>query len=282
MAAWWASYNDVLKQSRKEESDGFENPDPTSPTLAASSPAIPWPNKGASKSVVRHGSASDCTSMSGDSRGSRHLAMNSQRTGKPRSSNPLVSQSSPVQQLQPHLQEPLLQVQVPMQQSSPQMPSTGAQFLETPQYVAAIPVQPMIQSINFHSPTLLSPLPQVDNLVMSTAQSQLQADLQRKNAELQAIIGQQQQELRRVSEQLLMARLGLLPGSQPQPMVTNIPISYQGNTAGTVSSTTTTVQGLPGPMAGAPSVIVPVSVPISLPLQQNLIYNVPDSNTQSK
>lgn len=51
---------------------------------------------------------------------------------------------------------------------------------------------------------------------MTPAQSQLQAELQRKHAELQAIIGQQQAELRRVSEQLLMARLGLLSTTQTQ------------------------------------------------------------------
>lgn len=54
-------------------------------------------------------------------------------------------------------------------------------------------------------------------MVISSAQSQLQADLQRKHAELQVMIGQQQAELRRVSEQLLMARLGLLSTSQTQP-----------------------------------------------------------------
>lgn len=54
---------------------------------------------------------------------------------------------------------------------------------------------------------------------MTSAQTQLQADLQRKHAELQIIIGQQQAELRRVSEQLLMARLGILPSSQPQQNV---------------------------------------------------------------
>lgn len=53
--------------------------------------------------------------------------------------------------------------------------------------------------------------------MMSPAQNQLQAELQRKHAELQAIIGQQQAELRRVSEQLLMARLGLLSTTQTQP-----------------------------------------------------------------
>jgi circadian locomoter output cycle kaput protein len=53
---------------------------------------------------------------------------------------------------------------------------------------------------------------------MTPAQTQIQMDLQRKHAELQAIIGQQQAELRRVSEQLLMARLGLLPHPQNQPI----------------------------------------------------------------
>lgn len=54
---------------------------------------------------------------------------------------------------------------------------------------------------------------------MTSAQTQIQADLQRKHAELQAMIGQQQAELRRVSEQLLMARLGILPSSQSQQNV---------------------------------------------------------------
>lgn len=54
---------------------------------------------------------------------------------------------------------------------------------------------------------------------MSTAQTQLQADLQRKHAEIQTLIGQQQAELRRVSEQLLMARLGLLSTNQTEPAV---------------------------------------------------------------
>lgn len=62
----------------------------------------------------------------------------------------------------------------------------------------------------------------VDNLAISQAHTQIQADLQRKHAELQAMIGQQQQELRRVSEQLLMARLGLLPGAQPQPVMVTV------------------------------------------------------------
>lgn len=112
---------------------------------------------------------------------------------------------------------------------------------------------------------------------MSPAQNQLQADLQRKHAELQAMINNQQQELRRVSEQLLMARLGLLQGAQQVQQ----PMSYQTTTnPGTVSSTTTTMH-LP-PLQGP--VIVPVTVPISLPIQhqQTLMYSRPDSNTQSQ
>lgn len=48
---------------------------------------------------------------------------------------------------------------------------------------------------------------------MSPAQTQYQEQLQRKHEELQQMILQQQQELRLVSDQLLMARYGLLPAS---------------------------------------------------------------------
>lgn len=46
---------------------------------------------------------------------------------------------------------------------------------------------------------------------MTSTQSHIQDQLQRKHEELQQLIVQQQEELRRVSEQLLMARYGLLP-----------------------------------------------------------------------
>ncbi|XP_018570104.1 circadian locomoter output cycles protein kaput isoform X3 [Anoplophora glabripennis] len=268
------SYADVMKQSRKDESDAMENPE-TSPSIGGNSAALPWPSKDGGKSIVRLGPASDCTSVSADSPAVR----STQRLR----SNPIVNQQlSPSSQLQPHVQQ--LQ---PLQISLPQPQQISPQFLEPPQYLQAIPVQQMIA--NFPSPTVLSPLQPVDNIVLSPAQNQLQVDLQRKHAELQAIIGQQQQELRRVSEQLLMARLGLLPGSQPQPVVANVPISYQPSNTGIVSSTTTTVHGIPSGMPGPPAVLVPVSVPMSIPLQHqqhqhqpNIIYSAPDSNTQSK
>lgn len=52
------------------------------------------------------------------------------------------------------------------------------------------------------------------NIVMTSTQTHMQDQLQRKHEELQQLIAHQQEELRRVSEQLLMARYGLLPPSQ--------------------------------------------------------------------
>lgn len=48
------------------------------------------------------------------------------------------------------------------------------------------------------------------NIVMTPAQNQIQDELQRKQEELQQLIVHQQEELRRVSEQLLIARYGIL------------------------------------------------------------------------
>ena len=44
---------------------------------------------------------------------------------------------------------------------------------------------------------------------MTPAQNQIQDELQRKHEELQQLIVHQQEELRRVSEQLLIARYGI-------------------------------------------------------------------------
>lgn len=130
-------------------------------------------------------------------------------------------------------------------------------FLEPPQYLTAIPVQQVIAP--FPVAPVLSPLPvrfytpcdndtgigtfssssscllknQSDMLagpvIMTPTQSQLQEQLQRKHDELQKLIMQQQDELRIVSEQLLLARYTLL-----QPMV---PVNY--NSAGAVTTNNT-------------------------------------------
>lgn len=85
-------------------------------------------------------------------------------------------------------------------------------FIEQPQFFAAIPVQPMIPT----SATVLSPIPPAldsshSNLAVSPSHNHVQDHLQRKHEELQKLIVQQQDELRRVSEQLFIARYGMLP-----------------------------------------------------------------------
>ncbi|CAG9855665.1 unnamed protein product [Phyllotreta striolata] len=301
------SYTDVTKQNRKQGEttpESFEQNEEPSPSAA-----ISWTSGGTNaegtstpteKSIVRHGPGSSCTLMSADSPGSRQSVNIHRSSTKSRSNytpGPVISQSSPpmasspqslhqMAQTQPQLQQqPQLQTQMqpqhqPLLQQHPMQiqpqPVPPAAFMEPHQYVAAIPVQSLIT--NFPPAGVISPIQQVDNMVISPAQTQFQADLQRKHAELQAIIGHQQQELRRVSEQLLMARLGLIQGAQPVQ-----PAAYQTVTnPGTVSSTTTTMR-LP-PVQGPASVIVPVSVPIHLPPQhpQTLMYTTPDSNTESK
>uniref|UniRef100_A0A1I8QCM7 Circadian locomoter output cycles protein kaput n=1 Tax=Stomoxys calcitrans TaxID=35570 RepID=A0A1I8QCM7_STOCA len=142
----------------------------------------------------------------------------------------------------------------PCQFTQPTFPIRSPQivappFIESPQYLTAIPVQPVIAP--FQVAPVISPLPvslctpPVNNIdigtgsfntsscllkhhhqhdmlassvVMSSSQSQLQEQLQRKHDELQKLIIQQQDELRIVSEQLLLARYTML-----QPMM---PMNY--------------------------------------------------------
>lgn len=59
------------------------------------------------------------------------------------------------------------------------------------------------------------------DIVMTPAQNQIQDELQRKHEELQQLIVHQQEELRRVSEQLFIARYGILT-----PLL-NVRISFE-------------------------------------------------------
>ncbi|XP_055841915.1 circadian locomoter output cycles protein kaput isoform X2 [Episyrphus balteatus] len=89
----------------------------------------------------------------------------------------------------------------------------GHTFLEPQQYLAAIPVQPVIAP--FPMTPVLSPMNNssdiLPSVMMTQTQTQIQDQLQRKHDELQKMIFQQQDELRRVSEQLLMARYTIIP-----------------------------------------------------------------------
>ncbi|XP_013162249.1 PREDICTED: circadian locomoter output cycles protein kaput isoform X5 [Papilio xuthus] len=87
----------------------------------------------------------------------------------------------------------------------------GAQYLEPAPYVGAVGVPGVL-------PVSLPPLP----VIVSPDQTQMQRQeqLQRKHEELQQMIVRQQEELRQVKEQLMLARLGIL-----QPLV-NVPNTY--------------------------------------------------------
>lgn len=98
-----------------------------------------------------------------------------------------------------------------------QRPNVSTQIVATPlidqsPYLTAIPVQPVFPT----TATVLSPLHVAPdyahpNLVLTPNQNQIQDHLQRKHEELQKLIAQQQDELRKVSEQLFMARYGIIP-----------------------------------------------------------------------
>lgn len=85
-------------------------------------------------------------------------------------------------------------------------------LIDQPQFFAAIPVQPIIPT----SATVLSPIQHAPDFSHSSvavlpSQNHIQDSLQRKHEELQKLIVQQQDELRRLSEQLFIARYGIIP-----------------------------------------------------------------------
>ncbi|XP_045490297.1 circadian locomoter output cycles protein kaput isoform X2 [Pieris rapae] len=109
----------------------------------------------------------------------------------------------------------------------------GAQYLEPAPYVGTVSVPGVIP--------ILPSLP-----VIVSDQTQIQGQLQRKHEELQQMIVRQQEELRQVKEQLLLARLGMLqplinvqnpyPNEEPQQNQ-RLPgqIMYEGSTSRNVT-----------------------------------------------
>lgn len=93
---------------------------------------------------------------------------------------------------------------------------SSATFLEPPQYLTAISVQPVLTSPAAFVPTsaaVISPVnPSAEaGMKLTAAQTHVHDQLQMKHEQLQQMIIQQQEELRLVSEQLLMTRYGIIP-----------------------------------------------------------------------
>lgn len=130
------------------------------------------------------------------------------------------SQSSSQQHLQVIQHQPahstIFQPPTPAQMiPNNQRPITSTHVIaapfEPPQYLNAIPLQPVFSGTAVISSAQATPDFSQTNAMMSPAQNQIQSQLQRKHEELQKLIVQQQDELRRVSEQLFMARYGIIP-----------------------------------------------------------------------
>jgi circadian locomoter output cycle kaput protein len=175
---------------------------------------------------IQRGVGSDSTSMSAESHSSRHSHL-TQHSIQSR-----ASMAAPV------LNKPFLAVSQSQQVMSP----AATAFLEPQQQYVAVPfpVQPVLAAATAFPGTVITSLPPPSDLirqpiVMTTAQSQIQEQLQRKHEELQRLIMQQQEELQRVSEQLLMARYGL------SPIHLNVTLPYTVAAGPTISNTTSTL-----------------------------------------
>ncbi|KAI5734594.1 hypothetical protein M8J77_008538 [Diaphorina citri] len=107
-------------------------------------------------------------------------------------------------------------------------------FLDPSRTVAfsvAIPVQPLLAPgfPSHPSGNLMSPMPTQRMPVPNLESQNIQHELQRKHEQLQQLIVQQQEELRRVSEQLIMAKYGLLPSMLNTPSQDTYPSPSQGS-----------------------------------------------------
>ncbi|KAL3276130.1 hypothetical protein HHI36_020849 [Cryptolaemus montrouzieri] len=194
------SYLDVMNCNTTKEDESI-----TEDGLSS----VPWLSNNNKKSLRNVAvSDCDCTSMSADSPGSRQSAV-TQSSIKSGDSYGGMSGSHHHSRIFPPQIETAIQHQHVNQQVI-QNTLPQHQILEPKHFVTAISMPSMIAS--FAAPTVVT---LGENMVMSSpAQNRIQTDLQRKHAELQASIEQKQAELRSISEQLVMARLGILP-SQP-------------------------------------------------------------------
>ncbi|XP_059490732.1 circadian locomoter output cycles protein kaput isoform X2 [Neocloeon triangulifer] len=179
------------------------------------------------------GPGSDCNSMSADSPTSRHsrMTVQSARSGREDTASSHSVHHSHQQSIQPRGVSAVITTAYSSEPPAPTLQlAPPHQHQQPQQFVAAIPVQPAMIA-PFPAPTVISTMapPELlrQPLVVTAPQNQIHDQLQRKHAELQQLIVQQQEELRRVSEQLLMARYGILPLNVGQ---VSVPYSTTGVT----------------------------------------------------
>ncbi|XP_012246974.1 circadian locomoter output cycles protein kaput isoform X2 [Bombus impatiens] len=225
------SYIDVIKELRKE-SESFNKEQsqdvlmPVEQQVTASRPVPPtqWPAKSSktSKSIAsntrprHHVESSDSSSMSASMQSSPHSQITHVSRSKGASANSSVPSKTQMPQIDNRQQQQQQQQQQQSQQQSLlEVDQSCINFMEQAQYTT-VNLQPVV-STGFVTPAapIISTLPTHEmlhqqDIVMTPAQNQIQDELQRKHEELQQLIVHQQEELRRVSEQLFIARYGIL------------------------------------------------------------------------
>ncbi|XP_068620708.1 circadian locomoter output cycles protein kaput [Battus philenor] len=167
----------------------------------AATTAASWP----CTSQMRYAGGSDTASVSGESRSSQRNSSREKRVAKSRTHFHGPCHGNMMMYPQTHKGlEPAL---VPQH-------GIGAQYLEPAPYVGTVSVPGVLPvPLSASLPVIVSP----DQVQIWRRR---QEQLQRKHEELQQMIVRQQEELRQVKEQLLLARLGIL-----QPLI-NVPGPY--------------------------------------------------------
>ncbi|XP_014616682.1 PREDICTED: circadian locomoter output cycles protein kaput [Polistes canadensis] len=281
------SYVDVMKEMRKDAGTNFNKTyaqdvilmpvkqQQQQVTTTCQIPMTQWPTKvsKSSKTITnssmsrRLGEGSDTSSISTSLRSSPHsqITKHDSRTKTASVSSSVASQPMPMESCQQQQQQQ--QQQQTQQQHQLGDDQSCINYMEPTQY-AMVNLQPVVTA-GFATPSgsLISNLPTHEMLhqqgiVMTPAQNQIQDELQRKHEELQQLIVHQQEELRRVSEQLFIARYGIL-----SPLL-NSGISY--NTTNTCQptnrcNTTANVQ-LPSSTSvqGVNMLSLPITVPVPI------------------
>ncbi|KAL0104142.1 hypothetical protein PUN28_017093 [Cardiocondyla obscurior] len=277
------SYVDVLKEMRaeSEDYDKTQNQEILLPVKQAmtscQTPLTQWSNKSSrtSKSMtvasnLRHRSDGSNTSsisislrnspQSQITHGSRSNAA-SVYTSSSVVSKPIVSadnrQQQPQQQPQQQTQQQLHQLDVNQScinfMDPAQYATVNLQSIVTTGF--ATPAAPILSSVPPHE------ILHQQSIVMTSAQNQIQDELQRKHEELQQLIVRQQEELKRVSEQLFIARYGILTPLLNTSIPYNSPNPCQQanhcntNNANVQLSTSNSVQGVN---------VIPITVPVPI------------------
>ncbi|GAB1861086.1 Circadian locomoter output cycles protein kaput [Camponotus japonicus] len=222
------SYVDVMKELRAESGgyDKTENQDvliPVKQITSCQTSLTQWSNKSSKTlksmtiaSNLQHCGDSNTSSISVSLRSSPYSQITHGSHSNAASASSSVV-SKPIASMDSRQQQQQTQQQSQQQQSQHQLDinQSCTNFMDPAQY-ATVNLQSVVTT-GFAPPAapILSTVPTHEMLhqqgiVMTPAQNQIQDELQRKHEELQQLIVHQQEELRRVSEQLFIARYGIL------------------------------------------------------------------------